>query len=109
MVRWEDLRKSKEFYEEARKYLPGGVSYALRYFTPHPIYVAKAKGSRVWDVDGNEYVDYWIAHGAVVTGFGYEPILEAVREQLAPGTVCMLFSFDFSGCLGYLCGFRELT
>jgi len=86
MVRWEDLRKSKEFYEEARKYLPGGVSYALRYFTPHPIYVAKAKGSRVWDVDGNEYVDYWMAHGAVVTGFGYEPILEAVREQLALGT-----------------------
>ncbi len=86
MVHWEDLRESRKLYEEARKYLPGGVSYSLRYFTPHPIYVVRAKGSRVWDVDGNEYVDYWMGHGAVVTGFGYEPILEAVREQLVLGT-----------------------
>ena len=86
MVRWEDLRGSAKIYEEARKYLPGGVSYSLRYFDPHPIYIVRAKGSRVWDVDGNEYVDYWMGHGAVVTGFGYEPVLEAVREQLALGT-----------------------
>lgn len=86
MVRWEDLRRSKELYEEARRYLPGGVSYALRYFKPHPIYVARAEGCRVWDVDGNEYVDYWMGHGAVVTGFGYGPILEAAKEQLTSGT-----------------------
>mgnify|MGYP001772579703 CR=1 FL=1 len=86
MVRWENLRKSRETYEEARKSLPGGVSYSLRYFAPHPIYVSRAKGSRVWDIDGNEYVDYWMGHGAIITGFGYEPILEAVREQLVLGT-----------------------
>lgn len=86
MVRWEDLKRSKELYEEARKHLPGGVSYALRYLKPHPIYIARAEGSRVWDVDGNEYVDYWMGHGAVVTGFGYGPILEAVKEQLTLGT-----------------------
>ncbi|MEM3948856.1 MAG: aminotransferase class III-fold pyridoxal phosphate-dependent enzyme, partial [Zestosphaera sp.] len=77
---------SRKLYERARKFLPGGVAYSLRYFTPHPIYVTRAKGSRVWDVDGNEYVDFWMGHGAVVTGFGYEPILEAVREQLELGT-----------------------
>jgi|YelNatPaOPRAMG01_1025707.scaffolds.fasta_scaffold38012_2 glutamate-1-semialdehyde 2,1-aminomutase len=77
--------KSRSLFEKARKYLPGGVSYGLRYFSPYPFYVVKAKGSRVWDVDGNEYLDFWMGHGAIVTGHNYEPIIKAVREQLEYG------------------------
>jgi len=77
--------KSKELFEKAKKFLPGGVTYVIRYFEPYPFYVVKAKGSRIWDVDGNEYTDYWMSHGAVVTGHGYEPIIKAVKEQLEYG------------------------
>jgi len=78
--------KSRELYERAKKHLPGGVSYGLRAIPPYPFYVVKAKGSRLWDVDGNEYIDFWMGHGAVVTGFGYEPVIQAIREQLELGT-----------------------
>ncbi|MDT7862257.1 MAG: hypothetical protein RRA45_08605, partial [Saccharolobus sp.] len=48
--------KSKSLFEESLKYLPFGVSSNYRYFDPYPIYLVKGKGSRVWDVDGNEYI-----------------------------------------------------
>ncbi len=76
---------SRELFEEAKKYLPGGVTYHIRYIEPYPFYVKKAKGSRIWDVDGNEYTDYWMAHGAAILGHGYEPIINAIKEQLDYG------------------------
>ncbi len=78
--------KSKALFERAKKFLPGGVCYASRYFEPYPFIVVKAKGSRVWDMDGNEYVDYWMGHAAVILGHGYAPVIEAVKEQLDYGT-----------------------
>lgn len=78
-------RKSKELFKEACKLIPGGTTYALRYFEPYPFYVTKAKGSRVWDIDGNEYIDFWMGHGAIVTGHGYEPIFNAIKDQLEYG------------------------
>jgi glutamate-1-semialdehyde 2,1-aminomutase len=84
-------RKSKELFEEAKKFLPGGVTYALRYFEPYPFYVVKAKGSKIWDVDGNEYIDFWMGHGAIITGHMYEPIINALKEQLEYG-------FHFGWC-----------
>lgn len=77
--------KSRKLFEEACEVIPGGATYVLRYFEPYPFYVVRARGSRVWDVDGNEYVDFWMGHGAVVTGHNYEPIINAVREQLDYG------------------------
>ncbi|MGB9730286.1 MAG: aspartate aminotransferase family protein [Thermoprotei archaeon] len=77
--------KSKMLFEHAKKFLPGGVTYAIRFFEPYPIYVEKAKGSRIWDVNGNEYIDFWMAHGAVVVGHNYEPIINAIKEQLEYG------------------------
>ncbi|MEM2212347.1 MAG: aspartate aminotransferase family protein [Candidatus Nezhaarchaeales archaeon] len=77
--------KSKELFEEAKKFLPGGVTYSLRFFEPYPIYIRRAKGSRLWDVNGNEYLDFWMSHGAVVVGHNYEPIMKAVKEQLEYG------------------------
>jgi len=79
------LIKSKYLFEVAKKYLPGGVTYAIRFFEPYPIYIERAKGSKLWDVDGNEYLDFWMSHGAVVIGHNYEPIINAIKEQLEYG------------------------
>ena len=60
--------KSKALYARAQKVLPGGVSYGIRYFEPYPFYTAKARGSRLYDVDGNNYVDFWLGHTALILG-----------------------------------------
>jgi len=73
--------RSRSFFNEAKKILPGGVSYSIRYFEPYPFYVSKARGQKVWDVDGNEYTDYWIGHGALIMGHAYPPVVNAVKKQ----------------------------
>lgn len=78
--------KSKALYERAKKVLPAGVSYSIRYFEPYPFYTAKAKGSRLYDVDGNEYVDFWLGHTALILGHSPPAIVKAVKEQLKNGT-----------------------
>lgn len=79
-------KKSKELYREARKVIPGGVTHNTRYFAPYPFFTASAKGSKVIDVDGNTYVDYWIGHGSLIFGHAYPPIVKAVKEQLDKGS-----------------------
>jgi len=75
-------QRSRIFFEKAKKVLPGGVSYSIRFFEPYPFYVAKAKGQKIWDIDGNAYTDYWTGHGALLMGHGYPPVIEAVKKQL---------------------------
>jgi len=79
-------RKSKTLHERAKNVLPAGVSYGIRYFEPYPFYVAKAKGSKLYDVDGNEYVDFWLGHTALILGHGPPSVMRVVREQLQKGT-----------------------
>jgi glutamate-1-semialdehyde 2,1-aminomutase len=79
-------RKSKELYERAKNVLPAGVSYAIRHFEPYPFYTAKAKGSKLYDVDGNEYVDFWLGHTALILGHSPPAVVEAVKKQLENGT-----------------------
>lgn len=73
---------SRARFKEARKYLPGGVSYSIRYFEPYPIYVSRALDRRIWDLDGNEYTDYWMGHGALIMGHGYRRVVEAAVSQI---------------------------
>jgi glutamate-1-semialdehyde 2,1-aminomutase len=79
-------RKSKALYERARKVLPAGVSYGIRYFEPYPFYTARAKGSKLYDVDGNEYIDFWLGHTALILGHSPPAIEKAVQNQLEKGT-----------------------
>lgn len=79
-------RKSKDLYERAKEFLPAGVSYAIRHFEPYPFYTAKAKGSKLYDVDGNEYVDFWLGHTALILGHSPPAIVKAVKKQLENGT-----------------------
>lgn len=79
-------QKSRNLYEKAKSFLPAGVSYGIRYFEPYPFYTAKAKGSKLYDVDGNEYIDFWLGHTALILGHSPPAVVNAVRKQLENGT-----------------------
>ena len=73
-------------FERARKVLPSGITHDGRYLDPYSIHVGKAKGPRKWDVDGNEYVDYFGGHGAMLLGHSHPAVVEAVKKQMEIGT-----------------------
>ena len=77
---------SQTWFERARQVLPGGVSYAIRDLAPYPFYVARAAGSRLYDVDGNEYTDYWCGHGTMILGHAPEAVVKAAGRQIALGS-----------------------
>lgn len=77
---------SGALYERARKVLPSGITHDARYLDPYSIHVARAKGPRKWDVDGNEYVDYFGGHGAMLLGHSHPAVVEAVKRQMDLGT-----------------------
>jgi len=78
--------KSAALWERARHSIPGGITHDIRHLAPFPTYVERAAGTRKWDVDGNEYVDYWMGHGALFLGHCHPAVVRAVQEQVARGT-----------------------
>lgn len=79
-------RRSAELYAEACKVIPAGLTHDSRTLLPYPIYAARASGPRKWDVDGNEYVDYFGGHGALLLGHSHPAVIEAVTAQVPLGT-----------------------
>lgn len=79
-------RRSAELYEQACQVIPAGLTHDSRTLLPYPIYAARASGPRKWDVDGNEYVDYFGGHGALLLGHCHPAIAEAVTRQVSLGT-----------------------
>ena len=78
--------RSAQLLERSQKVLAGGVSSDVRRAElPHPLFFASGKGSRVWDVDGNEFIDYVLAQGPLLLGHNPQPVLEAVALQLQKG------------------------
>jgi len=82
----ERTKRSAQLYEEARHVIPAGLTHDSRTTLPYPIYAARAAGPRKWDVDGNEYVDYFGGHGALLLGHSHPAVVEAVQRQVALGT-----------------------
>jgi glutamate-1-semialdehyde 2,1-aminomutase len=76
---------SRVLHERAKALLPNGVTHVGRYLEPHPVYIERAAGGRKWDVDGNEYVDYFGGHGALILGHNHPAVLEAVMAQAPRG------------------------
>lgn len=74
---------SAKLYARAEKVMPGGVSHNPRYFAPYPLYIQKAEGSKIWDVDGNEYIDLWMGHYSHILGHKPEVIMKILPEILA--------------------------
>lgn len=82
-----NLDLSRDLYATARGYLAGGVSSDARRMAGTPLYVDRAAGSRIWDVDGNAYVDYVLGQGPAILGHSPAPIVEAIAAQAARGIV----------------------
>jgi glutamate-1-semialdehyde 2,1-aminomutase len=81
--------KSKKLFAEALKYIPGGVNSPVRAFRAvggNPFFVDKAKGARVWDVDGNELIDYVGTWGPAILGHANPKIISAVKAAASHGT-----------------------
>jgi glutamate-1-semialdehyde 2,1-aminomutase len=77
---------SRSLAARARQVLPSGIVHDARHLDPYPIYVDRAAGAHKWDVDGNEYIDYYGGHGALILGHNDARVVEAVQRQLARGT-----------------------
>ncbi|VVB97680.1 Glutamate-1-semialdehyde 2,1-aminomutase [uncultured archaeon] len=80
-----NTEKSRKLFEEAKKVLPGGVSSPVRAIKPYPFYTKRANGSKITDIDGNEYIDYVMGYGPLLLGHNYPAIKEAVIKQLQDG------------------------
>jgi len=80
---------SSELFARAQRVIPGGVNSPVRAFRSvgtDPVFYDRAKGSRVWDVDGNEYIDFVASWGPMILGHAPDVVLDAVRRQLDRGT-----------------------
>ncbi|MBI4246219.1 MAG: aminotransferase class III-fold pyridoxal phosphate-dependent enzyme [Candidatus Rokubacteria bacterium] len=78
--------KSAALAERARRAIPGGITHDIRHLLPFPVYIERARGSRKWSVDGHEYIDYWMGHGALFLGHCHPAVVEAVQAQMGRGT-----------------------
>ncbi|HEX2369761.1 MAG TPA: aminotransferase class III-fold pyridoxal phosphate-dependent enzyme, partial [Acidimicrobiia bacterium] len=64
-------RASIEYREIAERHVAGGVASSWQASPPHAIFIDRGDGSRIWDIDGNEYVDYHLGYGAMVVGHAH--------------------------------------
>lgn len=90
-----NYKKSEEMLERALKSIPLGTQTFSKSKTQYPLgvspfYIQKAKGARVWDIDGNEYIDFICGLGAISLGYNDEDIINAVKAQLEEGTLFSL-------------------
>ncbi|MGH2675187.1 MAG: aspartate aminotransferase family protein [Actinomycetota bacterium] len=79
-------RASGRMYQRASKVMPFGVASSFQANDPYPIYVREGKGSNVWDVDGNEYVDFHGGFGTMAVGHAHPKVVEAIERAARTGT-----------------------
>src|SRR5918992_494323 len=77
---------SKRMFDRAVRSLPLGVASSFHANDPYPVYVARGQGSRVWDVDGHEYVDYHNGFGTMLVGHAHPKVVEAIERAARSGT-----------------------
>src|SRR5437868_6015558 len=77
---------SRALHERARKALPGGIAHDVRNIKPFPLTMSRGEGAYKWDVDGHQYIDFVVGHGALLLGHSHPAIVSAVQEQVARGT-----------------------
>ncbi len=77
--------RSREIFEDIIDVIPLGVNSNQRYHPPYPIYVKSARGSRIWDVDGNEYIDFNMGYGSLIVGHAHPILVKSLKEQLENG------------------------
>ncbi len=82
--------RSHEMHERALSSLPMGVSSSFQAVPPYPLFIDHAKGSRIWDLDGNEYADFHLGFGSLLVGHSHPVLVEALRDQLGKGSLYSL-------------------
>lgn len=83
--------KSKQLWNKAKNVFPGGVSHNLRTWKltdlgAYPFFIKDAEGCKIWDEDGNEYIDFWIGHLELLFGHTPKHVIKAIRKQAIHGT-----------------------
>lgn len=81
--------RSIEAYQEALKLMPGGVNSPVRAFKSvgmNPVFIERGKGSKVYDIDGNQYIDYVASWGPLIAGHAHPEVVEAIKEVAEKGT-----------------------
>jgi glutamate-1-semialdehyde 2,1-aminomutase len=81
----EQRPKARELYAQARENIAGGVGHDVRHNPVAPIYVDRAAGSHMWDVDGNEYIDFGMGNGALLLGHAHPAAIQAVQDVVERG------------------------
>ena len=76
---------SGNLFKRAKEVMPGGISHNIHYFPPYPFFIKKTKGSKFWDVDGNEYVDLWMGNYTHILGHRPSVVVQAIKNQLREG------------------------
>ena len=83
-----NTKKSKDLYKKACEIIPGGVNSPVRSFKAvelEPLFISKAKGAHIWDVDQNQYIDFVNSWGALIHGHIHEDVVNAIEKALAKG------------------------
>jgi len=78
--------QSKAYHEKAKKYLPGGDTRAIAFYPPYPFFAERGQGYTLYDVDGNEYIDYVNNMTALIHGHAHPHIVKALQTQIEKGT-----------------------
>jgi len=81
-------KKSQELYAAGQEHLVGAVNSPVRAFSSvggNPLFMERAEGSKIYDVDGNEYIDLVLSYGPMILGHGNEKVIEAVQKQVTTG------------------------
>ena len=84
-----NLQKSAAAFAEAKKFMPGGVNSPVRSFSSvnsNPPFISHGKGSKIFDIDGNSYVDYVLSWGPLILGHAHEKIVAALKNAVERGT-----------------------
>lgn len=84
-----DLKLSEKAFKEAKEYMPGGVNSPVRSYKSvdsTPPFISSASGSRIYDIDGNEYIDYVLSWGPMILGHAHPEVIAALQEALPRGT-----------------------
>jgi len=84
-----EVNRSRELFAEAQRYMPGGVSSPVRAFRAvggEPLFIARGRGSKIYDVDGNQYIDYVCSWGPLILGHAHPRVVEALTAAAGRGT-----------------------
>jgi glutamate-1-semialdehyde 2,1-aminomutase len=78
---------SRQLLERAKRSLPMGIASSFQDYDPYPTFMREARGSRMWDADGEEYIDFDMAFGVLAAGHSHPEVVEAVRDRVGRGTI----------------------